>query len=335
MTATALVPKPSPEVDTLVVDRVASHHAHVARLSHSSVVKHFDAYADIDWEAPEHRIDPEDPRFERPADCGLGRTQWYRDQPAAVRARLGLQMLLVQLRVGIDFENILSRGLLEFATTLSPGAPDLRYALHEIAEEAQHTMMFQELVARSHLPATGLTGFEAWASRRVPTFGRTFPAFFFLHVLGGEAPIDHAQRIELKRRDALHPLFRRVMQIHVTEEARHISFAKSWLVANAPRLSAWEMFQLRVHTPFTLAVMAKQMVEPPKWLLDVYGVPREVRREAFVEDAEHRRRFAEGLAPVRELCAEIGIITPALVPVWRMLGLWPTEAPLPRLSPST
>src|SRR5262249_62343954 len=33
----------------------------VARLSHQSVVKHFDAYAHIPWDDPEFQIDPEYP----------------------------------------------------------------------------------------------------------------------------------------------------------------------------------------------------------------------------------------------------------------------------------
>lgn len=34
----------------------------IGRLATAAVDKHVDAYADIDWDAPERRIDPEDPR---------------------------------------------------------------------------------------------------------------------------------------------------------------------------------------------------------------------------------------------------------------------------------
>ena len=33
----------------------------VRRLSHQSVVKHFDAYADVAWDSPEFAIDPDGP----------------------------------------------------------------------------------------------------------------------------------------------------------------------------------------------------------------------------------------------------------------------------------
>src|SRR5947207_8904946 len=46
-------------------EQIAATYQHLLRrLSHQSVVKHFDAYADIDWDADEYRIDPEDPRWE-------------------------------------------------------------------------------------------------------------------------------------------------------------------------------------------------------------------------------------------------------------------------------
>jgi hypothetical protein len=303
------------------------HAALVVRLSRKSVEKHFDAYADVDWDAPEHHVDPCDPRFELPSEHGLGTTPWYRAQPPDVRARLGLHLAVTKMRLGIDFESVLARGILEFASTQEPGSPELRYALHEVIEESQHSLMFQEMVARSGLPTRGLSGLDALGARRVPALGRTFPELFFLHVLGGEEPIDHAQRLDLARTDALHPLMRRVMQIHVTEEARHVSFARSLLRERIPRLGAWKMLRLRVHAPLVLGVMARQMLEPPRWLLDAYDVPAAVRREAFRDEPVHRARIADGLAGLRDLCVQTGVATAAFVPLWRALGIWAPDAP--------
>lgn len=326
----ALARPPAPRASE---HRRPAHHALLGLLNRQSVSKHFDAYADVAWDDPDFRIDPEDPRFERPDDCGLGRTAWYRAQPQAARARLGLHLLMQQMRIGMDFESVLARGLLELATTLEPGSSELRYAYHEVIEESQHSLMFQEAIARAGLPVRGLSGLELRGARRVPRFARTFPELFFVHVLGGEAPIDHAQKIELARKDALHPLIRRVLMIHVTEEARHVTFAKSFLRERVPLLPAWRMLELRISTPITLAVMARQMLVPPRWLLDAHGVPAAVRREAFADDPVHRRRLAEGVRPIRELCAELGILPPALSPVWRALGIGAPDARAPRHLP--
>jgi hypothetical protein len=34
------------------------------RLNRQSVIRHFDAYADIDWDSPLFALNPEDPRWE-------------------------------------------------------------------------------------------------------------------------------------------------------------------------------------------------------------------------------------------------------------------------------
>ncbi len=302
-----------------------SHEELATRLHRASVGKHADAYADIDWDAPAHRIEHEDPRFILPPTAGLGRTPWYRAQPAPTRARIGLHFSLAQLRLGMDFESILCRGLLELAFERQPGSADLRYAYQEVIEESQHSLMFQEFIARAGLPVRGLGGVERRLSRRVPKLARTFPELFFLHVLGGEAPIDHVQRTELARGEGLHPLLRTIMRIHVTEEARHISFARSYLRESVPRLGWWRRAQLEIHAPLVLATMVREMLVPPSWLLDVYAVPSETRRE--MRRCPHwRADVIEGLGPIRSILGEVGVIAPRNLPLWRGLGLAPQAA---------
>ena len=147
----------------------------IARLSRQSVTKHFDAYADVDWDAPEMQIDPEDPRWEMDADGDLGATDWYRSQPQGVRARIGLHGIVSAMKTGLQFESVLKRGLLEYATTLPNNASEFRYAYHEVIEEAQHSLMFQEFVNRSGLNPPGMPKLMQFGSRGVVKMGRRFP----------------------------------------------------------------------------------------------------------------------------------------------------------------
>ncbi len=300
--------------------RSAAYSNILGRLSHQSVVKHFDAYADVPWDHPDYRIDATDARWELDENDVLGGTEWYRTQPREIRSRLGLHGIVTQMKLGVEFEAILSQGLLQFATSLPNGAPEFRYAYHEAIEEGQHSLMFQEFINRSGLEVRGMGGVDAWFSRRVPSIARSFPELFFLFVLGGESPIDYVQREELRKRDALHPLLRRVMQIHVTEEARHLCFAKNYLLENVPKLGRIRRFQLRFRTPIIFAAMAKQMLEPPKALIREYGIPSSVVREAYTENPVHRQRTLDGLASVRKLCFQLGLVQPRW---WRMLGILP------------
>src|SRR5436190_1289315 len=143
------------------------YEALVQRLSHQSVVKHFDAYADVPWDDPDYRIDPDDPRWELGPDDSLGGTAWYRAQPAGVRSRIGLHMYATFMKIGVEFESVLKRGLLEYAAKLPSGAPEFRYAYHEVIEEAQHSLMFQEFVNRTGLDIDGLAWWQRIGARQV------------------------------------------------------------------------------------------------------------------------------------------------------------------------
>src|SRR5438094_1632101 len=175
-------------------EQIAATYQHLLRrLSHQSVVKHFDAYADIDWDAEDYRIDPEDPRWELGSDDVLGATAWYCAQPQAARARLGLHLVAAKMKIGTQFENVLQRGLLEFAWTLPNGAPEFRYVYHEVIEEGQHSLMFQEFVNRTGFDVAGLGFLDRLGARRVIATARRFPALFFGFVLSGEDAIYHLQ----------------------------------------------------------------------------------------------------------------------------------------------
>jgi len=304
-------------------ERIAATYQHLLRrLSHQSVVKHFDAYADIDWDADEHRIDPEDPRWELGSDDVLGATAWYRAQPQATRARLGLHLVATKMKIGTQFENVLQRGLLEFAWTLPNGAPEFRYVYHEVIEEGQHSLMFQEFVNRTGFDVPGLGFWDRLGARRVLAAARRFPALFFVFVLGGEDPIDHVQRTALRSGQPIHPLLRRIMQIHVTEEARHLCFARHYLRAAVPRLGAAARARLALQAPLVLGQMAQAMLRPSADVVRTHGIPVDVIAEAYTRNPRHRENTLAALAKLRDLCCEVGIVTPWSVRLWRAAGIW-------------
>ena len=291
------------------------------RLNDQSVHKHFDAYADIEWDSDELRLDPEDPRWELPADDPLARTEWYRSLPAAARARLGCDLTASKMKTGLQFESILKRGLLEFADALPNGAPEFRYAYHEVIEEAQHALMFQEFVNRSGFDAAGLGRLERVGARIVLGIARRFPPLFFIFVLGGEDPIDHVQRQALRRGDELHPLLARIMRIHVTEEARHLSFARHFLKRTVPALGPVRRTVLAVGAPVILVSMAQLMLRPSAQVVARHRIPKAVIREAYVDNPDHRRRTAESLQKVASLCRGLGLLGTPYDRIWRAFGL--------------
>jgi hypothetical protein len=308
-----------PEEEHRATRRKETYTELLKRLSHQSVVKHFDAYADVPWESEEYRVDVEDPRWELPADGGLGATAWYQNLPPATRARIGIHTYAILMKVGLEFESVLKRGLLEYAAKLPNGSPEFRYVYHEVIEEAQHSLMFQEFVNRTGMTVPGLSPLLRFGARQVIRFGRTFPELFFVFVLGGEDPIDHVQRTALRNGTPIHPLLKRIMQIHVTEEARHLCFARTYLKEHVPKLGRFRKFVLSVRAPIILSVMAQLMMRPGPYLIKKYDIPKEVIAEAYTNNQRHRAETMEALRKVRDLLTELGLAKPAL---WRRLGIW-------------
>ena len=296
----------------------------LGRLNEQSVRpgKHFDAYVDVPWD--EYPIDPADPRWELDGLDPLGKTAWYQSQPQEVRAAIGLHGIASKMQVGYFFEGVLKRGLLEHATTLPAGSPELRYVYHEVIEEAQHSLMFQEFAGRAgygtvpKLPRQAVVG-----SRRVVKMARVFPELFFIFVLGGEDPIDHMQRETLRKKEKeLHPLLERIMRIHVTEEARHLSFARHWLKRSVPELGPVRRTILSFAAPMILGEMGGLMLKPSKALVDEYGVPKHVLREAYEDNPEFQEGAAVSMRKVRILCRDLGLINPLSKRLWKAKRIW-------------
>lgn len=293
----------------------------VARLSHQSVVKHFDAYADVPWDDPAYAINPEDPRLVLSADDALGATAWYQAQPVGVQARIGLHMIATFARIGWQFESVLKRGLLEFALRLPEGAPEFRYVYHEVIEEAQHSLMFNEFVTRTKLP-TKPPFILGLGDRFVLRFSRRFPELFFFFVLAGEDPIDYTQREMLKSGRELHPLIERISRIHVTEEARHIAFARHYLRRNVPKLGAVKMTILRLRTALVMKIAGQMMSRPSAHVVRTYNIPREVLREAYGPGSRGAEFMRRALFKPRELAWELGVLNERWTPLWQRLGIW-------------
>jgi hypothetical protein len=294
----------------------------VQRLSDQSVTKHYDAYADIPWDDPAYAIDPADERFIIEPTHPLALTDWYQAQPVEVQARIGLYSVASAMKRGLEFENVLKRGLLTYAFHHLPNNdPRFRYIYHEVAEETHHGMMFQEFVNRSGVDPAPMDPVMRFATRSVVNLARRFPSLFFLFVLGGEDPIDQVQRSVLRSGRDLHPLNELIMRHHVTEEARHISFARHHLKLEVPKLGRLARARLAFSAPVLLGVMADMMLVPPRGLHSRYGVPREVLLESRRSEAARRRKL-DSVVKLRRLCRELGLVTAVTTPLWKACGVW-------------
>ena len=199
--------------------------------------QHFDAFLDIDWDHPDFAIDPTDERWILPEADVLGRHPWYQALPKEEQIRVGLYRQANVTKVGLQFEQILIAGLMNYAFRLPNGSPEFRYSTHEATEECHHTQMFQEFVNRSGpgrarrqpLLPHGRRRSCRWrpGSSRSASSTACWPA---------RSRSTTCRSRSCAPASEMHPLLQRIMQIHVAEEARHIGFAHQYLQHRAPRL---------------------------------------------------------------------------------------------------
>ncbi|MFG1963651.1 diiron oxygenase [Nonomuraea sp. NPDC049028] len=309
------------ETDERVADRSA-YEAVIQRLSKASVDKHWEPYKDIPWEDPEFLVDQTDPRWQLPQVDKLGAHPWYQSRSPETRARIGLWRLATAMKIGLQFENLLKRGLLNYAYRLPNGSPEFRYVYHETIEEGHHGMMFQEFVNRTKLPVRGMPGPLSLLAQVAPWIPLISTELFFVFVLGGEDPIDHVQRKVLKDDRVHHPLEETIMRIHIAEEARHISFARHYLRNRVPRMPRYRRLMLGVASPIILGIMARIMLAPPGPMIRRFAIPRDVVTEVYLRNPAAKREIRDSVGKTRELCTEIGLVNALTRPIWQVMGIW-------------
>lgn len=294
----------------------------LATLSQGSVDRNFDPYLDIDWDAPELALDPNDVRWVLSPELDpLGATQWYRDQPLQRQIDIGRWRVANVVKVGAAFESVLIRGMMQYIMKLPNGSPEFRYCLHEMTEECNHIQMFQELINRIGDDVPGMRPLFKALSPLIGVAGGYAHTILFIGILGGEEPIDHYQKAILREGGRMPPLVLRTMEIHVAEEARHISFAGEFLAAHIARMGPVNRQLCAVAFPVAMRWLAGEIMAPHPDFARTFGIPREVMREAFWESEHSRATLSGYFGDMRKLAGDLGLMNPVTRRLWRAMGI--------------
>lgn len=291
-------------------------------LSEGSVHVHFDPYEDIAWDSPELALDPADPRWVlSPTLDPLGATDWYQAQSPERQIEIGRWRMMNVVKVGGAFESILIRALMHYAMSLPNGSREFRYCLHEMTEECNHIQMFQELVNRSRADVPGMRKAFRVASPAIGFLGGYLPVILMIGILAGEEPIDHYQKALLREGGELPPAVLRTMEIHIAEEARHISFAGEFLRLRLPRLNRVDRLTMPVLFPIIMRWLAGEIMTPPRAFKQHFDIPDDVFREAFWDSPTSQAIMASYFGDMRTLATETGLMTRAGRWMWKRLGI--------------
>jgi P-aminobenzoate N-oxygenase AurF len=300
---------------------VESYRAMLDVLSEGSVRRNFDPYLDIDWDSEEFRMTPDDPRWVLSDYHPLGGTTWYQQLPLERQIKVGHHISINAVKVGAAFESILIRGMMQFIMKMPNNSVEFRYCLHEITEECNHIQMFQELVNRSGADVPGMRKDFRLASPTMGMIGASLPLIFFVGILAGEEPIDHWQKQVIRQGADVPPAVLRTMEIHIAEEARHISFAHHFLRQHYPNQSRATKWLVSVSTPIIMRWLAGVIMAPPRPLATSLGIPRSVVKEAYWDGPVGSEQLASYFGDVRMLATELGTMNRTATYLWKKLRI--------------
>jgi hypothetical protein len=237
--------------------RTAQDRERVAtRLLRSSAKHSYDPVVDLDWDAP---LDPTAPAMPLHRVSLYGTPLWETLDDAR-RVQLSWHEWASITSVGLWFEVILMQGLLRYVYDQNPHSAHAQYGLTEVGDETRHAVMFAR-IAEQLAP-----GARYRASPRVHTLGRLFKTVgggpsFFAATLVAEETLDRLQR-EMQDDQTILPLTRDSSRIHVTEEARHVSYAREAVLRQTPRLGRGALFLHQQVAAIAATIIVDSFVDP-------------------------------------------------------------------------
>jgi hypothetical protein len=188
-----------------------------------------------------------------------------------------------------------------------------------LIEEGQHSLMFHEFVRRSQMPTRGMArSMKILVRPLLMTGSKYLPMTLFVAALAGEEPADYVQRQQV-RLSHPHPLINQIIKIHVTEEARHISFARHYIRREVPRMGPVRRTLLEIAMPVFMVIGARIMLDDSRNLRREFTIPRSVIREAY-RGHESRQRYVESVSRVRQFCGQVGLMRRAGRTTWGLLS---------------
>lgn len=227
--------------------------------------------------------------------------------PAATRQRLSQYEFINVLHCGLWLEALF---LQRMSRRLAPGMPraEHEYLLHELREEAGHSLMFLRAIESSGLALPD----GSWrAPRAAGALGRCAPAgggLFWLAMLIGEDVSDKFNRHLRGQPDGVNPAVRQICTLHVTDEARHIAAARRNLELALAGAGAARRRLLSGAARLLLSQMARAFYYPPANFYELAGLPcgTDWRRAALRNPA--RQDFvAQRLAPTVRALQSCGL----------------------------
>jgi hypothetical protein len=281
------------------------------RLLNGSVRRSYDSSVDIDWDAPLVA----DKYFLPPEISALYGTDLWNSLTPPQRVEVSRQELANLLSVGHWFENILNQALLRMIFAGDPTSRHTHYALTEIGDECRHMLMFGRLIEKIGARPYRQPPLQLLFTKMAPLRMRGLQLWSW--ALIGEEIFDVWQR-RMMDDPNLQPVVRRMMRIHVVEEARHIQWARDGLARRIRHASRLERETVGRAIGFGGPFMRDQLVLP-----QIYARAGLDGQEAYRQataNPHHLRVKQEGFDRLRRFLEDQDVFRGKARERWRAAG---------------
>ncbi|MUL85718.1 MULTISPECIES: diiron oxygenase [unclassified Mycolicibacterium] len=304
----------------------ATRDAFSERLLKGSVRKSYAPVVDIDWDAP---LDP-DKFFLPPRIVSLYGTPLWDGMSREEQIELSRQELANTLSAGIWFENILNQSLLRKMMHQDPTSHSTHYELTELGDETRHMVMFGKAIDKIGAKPVRPRLYQRIIINSLPFAFRG--SVLWVAALVGEEIFDSLQRQMMDDPD-LQPMVQRLMRIHVTEEARHIQFARDGLRKRTPSMPwytrVW-VANLNGAGGLFFRYLFTNKVQYHRVGLDARAARRMARASAHRHDVQ-----ISGFAPLAAFLEEVGLMGRLARRMWRRTGFLPARTPRGLTAPAS
>jgi len=261
-----------------------------------------DPLVEVDWA----RLSLDDWWLPAPAVSLAGLPE-FESLPEPVRKRLSQVEFVHFLHAGLWLERIFMARLAG-ALRRVDSALDYAAHLHEIREEAGHSLMFLKLMEHSglHLPA------RAFRVPRLADFiGRHVSAdsaLFWLAVAIGEELPDKFNRRIRAAGDEINPAVMRMCMLHMIDEARHIARARSVLDQGLKSLGPVRRALLAPVVSALLGQFVRTLFVPSPEIYELAGLAPGARwREAARRNPQRMEFMRQCVEPTMTLLGGHGL----------------------------
>jgi hypothetical protein len=185
------------------------------------------------------------------------------------------------------------------------------YALTELGDETRHMVMFGKAIERVGAKPVRPRLYHRMIINALPFFFRG--SVLWVAALIGEEIFDSLQR-QMMDDPELQPIIQRLMRIHVTEEARHIQFARDGLRKRAPQMrrpERWFVGNVNGLGGWFFRYLFTNPVPYARAGLDARQARRIARNSAHRHDVQ-----VAGFAPLAAFLAEVGLMGPVARRGW-------------------